>query len=110
MTLSKAVYEMVKIIKLLKVEDRKTELLHDWDSSVPRLNARIFITNTYNKYIEPYLDESAISTLTQIRLEYYDSIPRPSFNTIANRYGYYTNYEIDALQSLCFCNGINSIL
>lgn len=110
MTLNKAVYEMIKIIKLMKVEDRKTEWLREWDSSVPRLNAQIFITNKYNKYIEPYLDVSAITTLTQIVQEYYDSISRPMFRTIANRYGYFANYEIEALQALCVCMNMASII
>lgn len=110
MTLNKAVYEMIKIIKLMKVEDRKTEWLREWNSSLPRLNAQIFITNKYNKYIEPYLDVSAMTTLTQIWQEYHDSIPSPKFNTIANRYGYFANYEIDALQSLCICMNMASII
>lgn len=110
MTLSKAVYEMIKIIKLMKVEDRKTEWLREWDSSVPRLNARIFITNKYIKYIEPYLDVSAMTTLTQIIQEYFNPIPRPMFNIIANKYGYFANYEIEALQALCVCMNMASII
>ena len=110
MTLSKAVYEMIKIIKLMKVEYRKTEWLREWDSSVPRLNARIFISNKYNKYIEPYLDVSASTTLAQIWQEYHGSMFRPGFKTIANKYGYFADYEIDALNALCICMNMSSLI
>lgn len=102
MTLNKAVCEMIKILKLLKVEDKKNMWERTWDSSIPRINARIFVTNMYNKEIAPYLDISAMTTITQISFEYLNSSPRIEFNKLANKYGYFDEYEIMALNAMCF--------